>query len=280
MEDAVRAWTFRSAVPDGPEITALLVADGAGGHNAGEVASDICARLTPAHLAAWFASGHGEANAGSGALADALVYALRRANAAVLRRACESPETAGMATTAVCALLVGDRCSVAWVGDSRCYLYSNGTLYRITHDHSERQRLLDAGLLGKSGILFPSHPAHTIHRYCGQPKGFQPEVRVLRIRPGNMLILCTDGLTDVLMDEEIADILRTYAASEEACDQLPVRLVDAALAAGATDNVTLLCCKYEPSPYLCASIPAETLTGAYPAAMAKVLFPVKEVEYV
>ena len=111
----------------------------------------------------------------------------------------------GMSTTLVCALIFNNTLYVAWAGDSRCYLYRRETLRQLTADHSEIQRLIDAGLINSKDAK--SHPlAHTIYSYIGIKDGLVVGTGTYPLFTGDVVIICTDGLTDVVLDETIRQI--------------------------------------------------------------------------
>ena len=249
LEDTARAILIAAAVPQKTEIVILALGDGAGGHNAGEVASTLGVDAVSSFLAAQLVTASDEAVPRiGGSITEVIKAALGYANEAVVERAAGANELNAMASTVVCMVIRDGVLYVAWVGDSRGYLYGDGRLRRITHDHSCVQRLIDLGLVNP--VEVQSHPlSHIIDRYLGQPQGFAPEIGTCRIFPGNVVLACSDGLTDVLSDDEIAAHIRFYQTGCCTFEELPVRLVEAALAAGTTDNVTVLCCEYEPVPF-------------------------------
>jgi len=274
QEDEARALILRQTAPSACEVPVLVIADGAGGHNAGEVASAICTRLVPSFVAASLLARPPARD--HGAFVDGLAETLVQANLAVVQAANASRATSGMASTVVCAVLVEDRCIVAWAGDSRAYLYRPTTrqLLRLTHDHSEIQRLVDRELLAPAAAS--THPlAHTIYRYVGQPEGFVPEIRIAPLAPGDLVLCCTDGVTDVLGDEAIARIVESWLPDTDDSQGLSRAVVQAALDAGTTDNTTVLCCLHDP-PASPRKAFAETRTGAYPEALISVFESLKE----
>lgn len=138
--------------------------------------------------------------------------------------------------------------------------------------------MIDSGLVNPAEAQ--SHPlSHVIDRYLGQPKGFVPEIGTYRIIPGNLVLACSDGLTDVLSDGEIAAHIRFYQTGRCTFEELPVRLVEAALAAGTTDNVTVLCYEYDPAALMAAHPTQVTLTGAYPVALSETFRTTKETDH-
>lgn len=196
-----------------PERRLLAVADGLGGHVGGDVASRTALREIDEVLTAERLRG--------GDPSELLPEALRAANHRVRARVDEEPSLRGMGTTVVLAHLdaTGGGLTVAHVGDSRAYTLSGGRLRRLTEDHVHR------GLLGRTLI---------------QAVGTQPHVEpdLVRVSPeaGDRLLLCTDGLTDMLTEEQIAELLARGGDDATACGAL----VDAALDQGGVDNVTVV----------------------------------------
>lgn len=203
-----------------PELGLWLVADGMGGHSSGDVASQVASETI-------------ENRVREGAdLGDAI----KAAHHEVLKVAGERKGSEGMGTTVVTALVNGADYQVAWVGDSRAYLF-DGELTQITRDHSYVQDLL------RSGALTPeeasTHPSrHLLTRCLGvNPEDtFEVGLRRGRFSRGQEVLLCSDGLTEELTDEEIVDILASRASPQERVD----KLVDAAIEHGGRDNVTVV----------------------------------------
>jgi serine/threonine protein phosphatase PrpC len=202
----------------------FLVADGMGGQNAGEVAAAITADLL-------------EAAAADGTIrtvAD-LAEALRRANAAVRRRAAGDRALEGMGTTCTAMLVAGSRLMVAHVGDSRAYLLRGGGLRQLTIDHTLMQRLVDEGRLRPVDIA--THPQRSVViRAIGGAADVAADELVIELEPGDRLLLCSDGLTGPLAVGEIEDALAGTPDPQAAAE----RLVELANAAGGADNVTAL----------------------------------------
>jgi len=269
LEDTAGAFQLAVHGPVRTEVLALLLFDGVGGNAYGEVASALALRQISSDLAATFAATCCQSHPGDLApdnIMDVLAGGLDAANQAILRQIAEQPELNGMCTTAVCALVVSDMLYVAWAGDSRCYLYSEGGIERLTRDHSEVQKLVDAGLIDDRDAR--AHPlGHTINQFLGKPKDFAYDTEVRRLAPGDMILITSDGLTDVVPDSQLAQQLGACREGYSELPQLPCRLIDQALNAETGDNVTVLCCHYLPETEpLC-----RTLTGAYPVAAARAI---------
>jgi len=271
LEDALAASHFRLHQPGTIEATLLKVFDGVGGELFGEIASALGLRHTARALtdALLHVDPLNERALSPDSVLNMLCHATHGANEAVLKEAARRG-VQGMATTAVCAVVVHDRLHVAWAGDSRCYVCTAKGIRQITRDHSETQDLVEVGMLDPSEAAF--HPlAHMINRYLGQREGFQPDTRLCPVATGDIILLSTDGLTDVLSADDLAAMIRDYRRGVFPFDELPDRLVQAALAAGTTDNITVLCYEH-PSrspadePYL-----SRTLTASYVSAVARTL---------
>ena len=209
-----------------------MVADGMGGHEAGEVASDTISAALKEWLDELSSRKSGRATQRLGELPeDALEKAIQEANAAVFRQARARGNNMGATVTA--ALVVGEQAFIANVGDSRTYMYRQGELERVTKDHSVVYSLAVAGQIEWDEIY--THPQRNqIYRNLGDKANVQVDVFTLDLQPGDRLLLCCDGLWEMVRDPQIADVLRTTANPQEACD----RLVDAANRAGGEDNIT------------------------------------------
>jgi protein phosphatase len=168
-----------------------------------------------------------------------LVY--RRMDQALRDRAREQPECAGMGTTLTGAYTVGPEAFLGHVGDSRAYLYHAGQLTRLTRDHTLAQECLD------SGLPVVSRSWHHVLTNClgGPARDLRVDFHHLRLADGDCLLLCTDGLTDMVTDEEIAHTLGRHTDPQEAAGAL----VDLALGHGGKDNVTVVVAHYTlPAP--------------------------------
>ncbi|MEE9278314.1 MAG: PP2C family serine/threonine-protein phosphatase [Dehalococcoidia bacterium] len=222
-QDAVHAATFR----DGGAAL-LIVADGLGGHAAGEVASRSAVETIAEAVAADLA-GNGRLDTDPAAFLRALV---EDTNASIYVQAAGNPNWAGMGTTLVAAWISHDQVTVAHVGDSRAYCLHDGTLVQLTTDHSWVEAEVRAGRLRAEAAR--SHPRrHIVLRSLGT--GPALDVDVLGPVPfssGDRLLLCTDGLHGVIPDDESAAILGGYAPTE-----CVVRLLAAANDAGGPDNI-------------------------------------------
>lgn len=200
----------------------FVVADGMGGHEAGEVASNIAVTTMEAH-------------APKSTSPEALAAAVIKANEAVLRGAQDGTGKPGMGTTLTAAFVFEDEATIAQVGDSRAYLLHDGQLQRITRDHSLVADLIEQGRLTEAEARF--HPQRSvITRALGSDPHMQPDLYTMHIEEGDRLLLCSDGLCSMISDEDIEEILLDNPAPAHACDAL----VEEAIIAGGLDNVTVI----------------------------------------
>jgi PPM family protein phosphatase len=210
----------------------FLVADGMGGRTGGGLAAEVVIAALPPLLQRRMrvAPSRGMRKARQ---------VLRRSLVALSRRLrCESqarPGLEGMGSTVVLALIRRAHALIAHMGDSRAYLWRDGRIERLTRDHSIAQLLLDSGDITPTEAT--SHPGRgQLTRFVGMEGEALPEVTPFRLRPGDWLLLCSDGLTGMLSDERISGVLREAGRPQAACR----RLIDEADAAGGNDNITVL----------------------------------------
>jgi PPM family protein phosphatase len=207
----------------------FIVADGMGGHAAGEIASAIAAAtVANCYYAAPLAAG--------GDPRPALAQALDTANHAIQRDARHHPGRAQMGTTCTAVAVRGTEFWIAHVGDSRIYLLRDGELRLLTHDHNVAGELYREGQISAQDL--PNHRGqHVLTRALGIDERARPEVSAAAepLQPGDRLLLCSDGLMRVLNDEEIARFL-----ADGELDAVADRLIDEANARGAPDNVTIV----------------------------------------
>jgi PPM family protein phosphatase len=245
LTKAMRVW--QTSLP-GPTVQVgeehahlFLVADGMGGHRAGERASAL-AVVAIEHFTLntfkWFFDSNG--SEAQKVLAQ-FQSALGQADARILAEAADHPELSGMGTTVTMAFHLGTQLCVVHVGDSRAYLYRDDELHRLTEDHTLMAEMV------RSGALQPEEVAghrlrHVITNVVGGPElGVKVEARAFEVRAGDRLLLCSDGLTEMVTDEAIAATLAADPAPESAAKTLLAQ----ANAAGASDNTTLLIVRFD-----------------------------------
>lgn len=217
-------------VPEAPAVLAskgvlAIVADGMGGHRAGRTASNLAVAVVSETF-------YREARP----IQEALVCAFQKANSAILEQAGSNPELKGMGTTCTALVVVGDLAWSAHVGDSRIYLIRGGRAYRMSDDHSATMRLVDLGLLRLEQAQRHEH-RNVLLRAVGTHPALEVSVwpEPFPLCPGDCFLLCSDGLYEVITDEEIASLVPAAPTAEAACQGL-VRL---ALSRRCPDNVTV-----------------------------------------
>jgi protein phosphatase len=219
----------------------MLVADGVGGSAAGEEASKLAIKtLVNLFLRTpdWFLRLDND---------DWMQEVMRRVseryeliNAELAEQARLNPELRGFATTLTLAAGLGRRLIVAHVGDSRVYLMRGGELQRLTHDHTIAESLARVGIISQQQAA-RHHLRHVLIKAIGDPKlRVQPDVHEHGLEDHDCLLLCTDGLTDIVDEKTIAAVLASSAPVEKVCNQL----IDKALRAGGRDNVTAVVARY------------------------------------
>jgi len=239
-EDRYSVSAYRSTSNDHTPTVLALLADGIGGHRAGEVAAQLAVENINKFVA----------NSPTNQPTQVIKQALAHTNQVLLNRTKEDPSLTGMGTTCVCAWVIGDQLYAASVGDSRLYLQRGADLICLTTDHTWVQEALAQGSLTSAQVK--GHPnAHIIRRFLGSKNTINPDMRLrlnplesdsqaeanqgLRLLPGDRLMLCSDGLTDLVTDAEILDILRTRQL-----ELSPAQLINLANQRGGHDNITVV----------------------------------------
>jgi len=210
-----------------------ILADGMGGYNAGEVASSMVTELLCGVLEQSWALGGRDSRDAARSAAEA---GIAHANNAVYTAAQSQSQFAGMGTTLVMALFHGDAVTVAHVGDSRLYRLRGGELALLTHDHSLLQEQLDRGILNAEEARHAQHK-NLVTRAIGVDPEVEPEIASHELRKGDIYLLCSDGLNDMLEDADIAATLRAGARHLGAA---ATALVQRANDSGGQDNVSVI----------------------------------------
>jgi len=227
-----------SAVTD-TALGLAVVADGMGGYKAGEVASAIAAQLILNEVRAGVANGDANTKIGGAGLSRATMVirdAVAKANAEVFRTAQEVPQCQGMGTTVVVVFYHGDKVSIAHVGDSRVYRLRGNEFKQITRDHSLIQELIDRGFFTPEEAA-ENTPKNLVTRALGIEQSVEVDVQEQDLQAGEIYLLCSDGLNDMVDDEEIHLTLSKYSANlVEAATEL-VRLANQN---GGKDNVSVV----------------------------------------
>lgn len=219
-----------------PNLHLYVVADGMGGHVAGEVASRLAVEAIRSSFAATLKNGDSLSSS------QRLVQSIQEANEEIIRTSREDPRLIGMGTTVVAVLLDKDTAQVAHAGDSRVYLLRNQEIKQLTHDHSLLNEYLQRGLLTlEKSEGYPYK--HIITRALGSHPLVEVDLQTVQLRPGDCFLLCTDGLTNMLVEEDIRSILLTMDNDlEKGCH----RLIDLANAKGGEDNITAVLIQWNP----------------------------------
>lgn len=236
-QDALGVWSAH--YEDRPPVAILVVADGMGGHEAGEIASQLAVKnlldtLTPVM----------EKSPQLGEELDAmLANAVSQASAAIVNYTVNNKiEPGNMGTTLECAVLVGGEGRLAHVGDSRIYKLSANGLNKVTEDHSAVAEMVSVGLLKPEDVY--THPRRNIlTRSVGGPWPLEVDLVEISLRVGERLMMCSDGLWGLVRDAALERILLKADPPED----LVTELIQAALDAGGDDNITVILCDILPA---------------------------------
>ncbi len=222
------------AIGADPRAGLFVLADGLGGYNAGEIASTMTVSTLLAGLGDQLAAATEREQPFDAH--HALYEALVAMNSNIFRAALNSAAFEGMATTVVIAWLLGDRLWVAHTGDSRLYRQRDGVLEQLTRDHSFSQELLDAGMVTEEEArLLPAK--NLVTRALGASPDIEPEIHDYDVREGDVLLLCSDGLTEMVTFDEIGGLVAGCGAD---VTEAARRLVDMANEAGGRDNTSVV----------------------------------------
>jgi PPM family protein phosphatase len=215
-------------------VTQLAVlADGMGGYNAGEVASGMATAFIKSEMSRWLSQAGRNANARE--VRRALEICVDNANRSIFNAAGSNPQYAGMGTTLVVGVFQENRLMLGHIGDSRCYRLRGEEFLQITKDHSLLQEQLDAGLI-TSEQAATSLNKNLVTRALGVEEAVILETNEHRTEVGDIYLICSDGLSDMVEDMAIASILR----DEQDLQAKAKALVDAANAGGGRDNISVL----------------------------------------
>lgn len=220
-----------SVVVDAANALAVL-ADGMGGYNAGEVASSMATGHIQAEFGRWLAEAGGASDAD---IRRAMAMCVGNANRAIFDAAHHNPHQSGMGTTLVMAVFRGDWLWLGHVGDSRAYRLRDGELRQLTRDHSLLQEQIDAGLISPEQAAFSSNK-NLVTRAVGVDAAVDLEVNRHEVQAGDLLLLCSDGLSDMVDDERLAALLR----EGDSLDAIADALVQAANEGGGRDNISVI----------------------------------------
>ena len=221
------------------EAGIYAVCDGMGGQAAGEIASHLSLEA----VLDFFRHGRRDGKYptsldlvdGLSDRANRLCNAIFRANRMVYDAAGHNPENSGMGSTIVCVLAESEGVSLGHVGDSRIYLVTKDNIEQITRDHSLVQRYVELNLLTREEASVHAQK-NVLYRALGQSETLEVDALTRRLPPNAKLMLCSDGLWNLVTEQEIADIVSNHSNPQEACD----KLVALANAHGGTDNITVI----------------------------------------
>lgn len=211
----------------------VVLADGMGGYNAGEVASSMATEFIGMEMARWL--GEVGPAASPSDVRRALEICVTNANYAILSAALAHSEYAGMGTTLVVGVFQQERLILGHIGDSRCYRLRDGALQQITRDHSWLQEQIDAGLLSPEEAAASGY-RNLVTRALGVDAAVQVEINEFPVQADDLFILCSDGLTDMVEDEALEEM----ACMPLALPEKASRLVELANNLGGRDNISVL----------------------------------------
>ena len=220
----------------------MLVADGMGGHRAGERASAIAVVAIEQFTLNTFRWFFDTDSSGAQKVLAQFQSALSRADVKIFAEAAENPDLKGMGTTLTMAFQLGSQLCIVHVGDSRAYLYRDGQLHQLTKDHTLIAELVRSGAITEDRAA-THHLRHVIINVVGGHElGVKVEARALVIQAGDRVLLCSDGLTEMLKDEAIMAVLEAEPLPENAARALVAQANDA----GGRDNITVLIARFDP----------------------------------
>ncbi|MFM1514930.1 Stp1/IreP family PP2C-type Ser/Thr phosphatase [Helcococcus ovis] len=207
----------------------FIVADGMGGYSAGEIASNMAVNIIKDYIVKNFDKEN---------IFDLIAESVRDANDAILQKSLKNEECRGMGTTIVIAIIVDDCLYFSNVGDSRIYLYSEDNFRQISKDHSYVQELLDIGAITEEDAKF--YPKNLVTSAVGIENTYKININKIPLSPNDNILLCTDGLTDLIDDIDIEDVLQNKYEAKESCEILQYM----ANSTGGYDNITITIIKY------------------------------------
>lgn len=210
-----------------------ILADGMGGYNAGEIASGMATTFIKSEMSRWLSQAGRYANAKE--VRRAMEICVENANRSIFNAANSNPQYTGMGTTLVVGVFQDARAMLGHIGDSRCYRLREGEFSQVTKDHSLLQEQIDAGLITPEQAA-TSLNKNLVTRALGVEDTVLLEVNEHRVEPGDIYLMCSDGLSDMVDDSGIAQILRGQGTLQ----QIAAQLIEAANAKGGRDNISVL----------------------------------------
>ncbi len=227
------------AIGSNADVGLLVLADGMGGYNAGEVASGIAVQtITELAVEGAGREERNDVDPHSGMMRQTIVLrdAIARANKIIYQTAQSQSHCEGMGTTLVAAMFYDNRISIAHVGDSRCYRLRGGVFEQLTMDHSLLQELVDRGFYSEEEAQRSTNRNY-VTRALGVEPTVEVEVQEFDVLPGDVYLLCSDGLPDMVEDEDIHLTIKTFNASLDVVGQQLVQLTNDH---GGRDNVSIM----------------------------------------
>jgi protein phosphatase len=216
-----------------PDNQVVVLADGMGGYNAGEVASAMATTHIKAELGRWLSEGGVQTSARE--IKRAMEVSVENANRAIFDAAKTNPQYDGMGTTLVMGVFQDARALIGHVGDSRCYRLRAGSLVQLTRDHSLLQEQIDAGLISLEQAQYATHK-NLVTRALGVEDTVLLEVNEYRAEAGDLYLMCSDGLSDMVSDSHMASLLVGAGSLETKAHAL----VNAANHSGGRDNISVI----------------------------------------
>jgi serine/threonine protein phosphatase PrpC len=220
-----------------PELGLFIVADGMGGHRGGETASTMAVQIISQVVRQSLSIPGWNSN-------EVLTRAIQQANNLIFDRSQADPNLQGMGTTTVAILFKQNSLTIGHVGDSRCYFFRNGGIWQLTRDHSLVQEKLRAGMITRSEVK-----TDRMKNVITRSVGFEPDVSVelyhMETRPGDRLLLCSDGLSGLIDDAEILEILGknrqvSHGELDEPMKETVKELIATANSNGGDDNISTI----------------------------------------
>lgn len=214
-----------------------ILADGMGGHNAGEVASGMATAFIKSEMRTVLTVAGKSLD--SAAVREAITHSIAKANGAIFTMSRTNRQYSGMGTTLVVGVFRGDTLVLAHIGDSRCYRWRDNRLQQLTKDHSVLQEQVDFGLVAADSAVPRSPGQNLVTRALGVDDAVQADVDYFDLKQGDIYLLCSDGLSDMVSDDAIAAILLNGDAFEQKANLL----VAAANDGGGRDNISVMLAK-------------------------------------
>lgn len=231
QDSAFSFFTTSRSADQRPDFGLFIVADGMGGHHDGEKASALAAHVVATNIIAnvYLPTLRGDNDADRMPITEAMIAAVQKANSDIITRVPEG------GTTLTAVAIMGDLAYIVHVGDSRVYLVTKDGVEQITRDHSLVQRLVELDQLTPEEAV-NHHQKNVLYRALGQSDNVEVDALTRRLPPKSHLMLCSDGLWNLVGDEEIRSMIMDHSNPQEACD----KLVALANTHGGTDNITAI----------------------------------------